>query len=381
MSVQLQRFCVEGLYGAYSYDVALTDNRLILVGENGTGKSTLASLFFFFLSAQWERLAEFDFRTIQVAIDGEELELKSEDLQNWTQKPSMDVLRHGPPLTFKEYIQKLANHFQEDSDIHLLKSQSTEKALNAIKNRVFGAQYLFLPTYRRIEQSLHKLSAGTRERSSAGYLSSRRGENSLELIEFGMEDVKRHIKEHLEGLKENLRSELNALTGRYLRDVIRGSYKDVSLNMAHLEPRFIATLFEQMDDSILLPADKDLLKKVVAKFREKETIHPEDRVVAHFLSQLIELHQAQAENERSVRKFVAVCNHYLVNKELVYDNSKFQVSVISRESEGREYEWDVLSSGEKQIISLFSHLYLAAPFRSLWRCCHDVFGAIESGAR
>lgn len=41
MSGILSRFRIEALHNSYTIDVTIKDNKLILIGENGTGKSTL----------------------------------------------------------------------------------------------------------------------------------------------------------------------------------------------------------------------------------------------------------------------------------------------------------------------------------------------------
>lgn len=48
MAVELTRFRILGLHGRRNLDVSIADNRLILVGENGTGKSTFATLVYYF---------------------------------------------------------------------------------------------------------------------------------------------------------------------------------------------------------------------------------------------------------------------------------------------------------------------------------------------
>ena len=48
MAFQLERFRITGLHGVRTVDISITDNKLILVGENGTGKTTIANLICFF---------------------------------------------------------------------------------------------------------------------------------------------------------------------------------------------------------------------------------------------------------------------------------------------------------------------------------------------
>ena len=46
MSQTLSSFCVTGLHNSRTIDVRLEDGRLVLIGENGTGKSTFANLIY-----------------------------------------------------------------------------------------------------------------------------------------------------------------------------------------------------------------------------------------------------------------------------------------------------------------------------------------------
>ena len=42
MTGRLTRFKIIKLHGSQTFDVLVEDNRLIIVGENGTGKSTVS---------------------------------------------------------------------------------------------------------------------------------------------------------------------------------------------------------------------------------------------------------------------------------------------------------------------------------------------------
>ena len=79
-SPNISRFRVEGLFGRRNVDLALSDNRLIIVGENGSGKSTVVNMLYYFVTAQWDRLRKMRFTKLAVDIDGETLEIESEQL-------------------------------------------------------------------------------------------------------------------------------------------------------------------------------------------------------------------------------------------------------------------------------------------------------------
>ncbi len=46
MQIPLTRFRIEGLHNQRNIDITMKDNKLILVGENGLGKSTVANFIF-----------------------------------------------------------------------------------------------------------------------------------------------------------------------------------------------------------------------------------------------------------------------------------------------------------------------------------------------
>ena len=58
MPVQLTRVTITALFGVYDIDVEISDNTMVIVGENGTGKSTLISLIYYALTASgpdWQK--------------------------------------------------------------------------------------------------------------------------------------------------------------------------------------------------------------------------------------------------------------------------------------------------------------------------------------
>lgn len=74
-------------------------------------------------------------------------------------------------------------------------------------------------------------------------------------------------------------------------------------------------------------------------------------------SKLARIHQSLADAEAAVESFVRVCNGYLVGKAIVFDDRKYAIEV-RHDAGGDPLELRHLSSGEKQIVSLFTHVYL-----------------------
>ena len=80
MNGMLNRFCVTGLHGNKNIDATIRDNTLILVGENGSGKTTFLRILFHFLSGRWFALSQFKFREVTDKVGNETITLTSEAL-------------------------------------------------------------------------------------------------------------------------------------------------------------------------------------------------------------------------------------------------------------------------------------------------------------
>lgn len=80
MDSTLERFRIIGLHGYKTIDVAIYDNTLVLVGENGSGKTTFLRILFHFLSGRWLSLVQFRFDAIVATICGAEYRVSHEEI-------------------------------------------------------------------------------------------------------------------------------------------------------------------------------------------------------------------------------------------------------------------------------------------------------------
>lgn len=401
MSLKLERFRIEGLHGVRTADISFDDNRLILVGENGTGKSTVANIIYFFLTRQWFRLFSYRFDSVSMTLNGQNFQISShkllkgiEALSSETSVPLLRQFRrqayafsrakgkYAPASLFlgtedvSELISnlKIALDMDEDEVLHfLMQSVIEEERLPEIHEIVTGIdkiveeQVLYLPTYRRIERELEYIFPQIDLTEADQYRKQRRSrrgshrEPYLELVEFGMQDVDRTLNSTMEYLKEVLRQSLNRLTGDYLREVIQEQYEETDLSaLAGLEKETLDEVLDRVGENLLSINDKSTLRRLIRDIDTKEQLNDRQKIIAHFFLKLLDLHRQQEKNESSVQSFIEVCNKYLSGKAIQYDSSQYEISILQTEAvKDEELELQMLSSGEKQIVSLFSHIYLS----------------------
>ena len=403
-SPTISRFRVEGLFGRLNVDLALSDNRLIIVGENGSGKSTVVNMLYYFVTAQWDRLRKMRFTKLAVDIDGETLDVESEQLGGLdSESDVVDKLARGferrigiyrarsmikdilssplenytmhdrilfyadryrmPPHLFGELVETLEMQERNAPNEYVLELSTK------IKEKM-NCQVLFLPTYRRIERELQAILPDLSINRDLRYRHhSRRPQQSemafVELVEFGMGDVEESFRETMQQLDRKFRADLSQLTGDYLKDIIQS--KHLPGKTDHLfdpdTPKIVDDILGRMDDNILPKEEREKLKTLIRTVRDKQDITDKQRVVLHFVSKLIRIHGKQKKREERVTRLVDICNKYLSGKELYFDPKQFQIYLQRREpyAEGgteKIYPSD-LSSGEKQIVSLFTHIYLS----------------------
>ena len=382
---RITKFKISKLHGYKNFDLTLKDNTLILVGENGVGKTTVLRLLFFILSGQWSALAQFKFEEISIEIDGKEHLVKYDLIEKNIKQIDRKILRRFPPSVRERFVQALEHNEgrmvtpelemlcrRYDVPLHFVMREmdmferSELEENNELKNilgkirKSLNSQLLYLPTYRRIEQELGLIIKDYEESDSRikrRYAKKERNSDFVELIEFGMKDVFDAIENEQEALKDFARENLNELTLRYLGDVVDKKYSEVDVEEIKNETEdTILSVLDRIHESILNEDHKAHLFDRINDVRKEGTLDEHARVVCHYFLKLLKFHEELRQKESRISSFCNVCNEYMVDKEFKYDASEFKFTITDVQ---RPVELRHLSSGEKQIVSLFSHLYLS----------------------
>lgn len=375
---------VFGLFGYKDIFVNFEAPVKIVAAENGAGKTTLLNIIHALLSGRVDRLEAIDFERIEWRFfdSDQTLILPKAELRDgfnsveardwWKLSPSARrfhssltfeeaselayVLRSGRPLDsplFDRAWRK--NPYSKDELKHFISTFAARiqvsPALDALRSKIStcmsGHSVLYLPTYRRIEADLVDYVKEDDESKS-----------SDRLIYFGLGDVQRKLSE---------------LTERIRTDTFKG-YLEINA-------RTLDALLSEDDSAsgqIALPSSLDLQvielilnrightsSSLIARLRHLHTtntlMNPEHRVLRGYLENISQLYKKQQTSEESLQRFTEVVNRYWADssdpKEFAYDKLQATVTLKNRIN-NKPIPLNALSSGEKQIVSIFSRLYL-----------------------
>jgi len=387
----IKKFKITGLFGFRNVDIDFDDNVKILIGENGFGKTTILNSLYYLLNKKYTKLSNIEFETMELNFEKEEkiqftkFELESYinyiESNNNNRRMPLSVLKHLETLDLSEFINNDDIHeekiidFIKNSEIrHFAPMQIMVREiskyikdypsfdvfdrLEKIRNTL-NFSILYLPTYRRVEEDLKNLGS-FKERiihRNDGRSYYRELEEDLEvtddtLIHFGMEDVRKKIITVEQEIEKSTITGFSKLTGQMLSLFLNGFRKIQDSEIEELDENTIKIILHRVGDNIP-QKDKDGILKLLkdkAKLKEKKDL-------VSFIFKLIDIYNEHKHLDDKIKNFRDVCNEYLVDKQFRYDESSVDLDIY-RNGTDEKVEINKLSSGEKQIISIFSKIYL-----------------------
>jgi predicted ATP-dependent endonuclease of OLD family len=384
-SNKIKSFSVYGLFGTDDVHIPFNDDVKILIGENGLGKTHILNIFYYTLTKNFYRLQEFSFKKLVLEFyDLNIIEISKETISMFYK----DIFKNPIIEEFIEengfaQFEKIRNKFYGSSknsrskfeeeleynprfrsykfrrvirvleDLEMGKdfyrtNLFTQGFENKITSSLGNNDVMYFPTYRRVEEDLHNLGYDEDEILSQ--------ENNL--IQFGMDDVQKRFNEIESTIDKSIKDGFSNFSTELVNQFFKDDKTENSQNkdfLENIDEKDIEILLSRIGNKIS-DIKKDNIKEMVLN---KEA-QPDDPSLNLLLRKLIENYSTQKELDNSVKAFRDICNKYLVNKKIFYDESAIKIYVKSdRNKLEPEIKLNMLSSGEKQIISMFSKIYLS----------------------
>lgn len=393
-----------GLFGRYNIEIPFEKQVNIFIGENGLGKTTILNCIYFVLEKKFSRLANIQFSEINIKFKkGEktytisradiikyerskrgnsykymlERELYANDIIENMLIYLDEYVINGELTNNLDYIafelarkmdipvslarKKLLHYIDDRGDI-IDKNKPKGNRNNVIElikaiSENVTHRIIYLPTYRRIEDDFASLNLRNEELNKAELL-----------IRFGMSDVQSSINRILDKIRSLAMKGFTEMTGILLKQYSDGKnpleYTNKQIQSRNIEPETVKIVLDRVGKEI----EESYKKKISNLVISGEILKPDYLYLLDLINKLIDNYELQKAYDDRIKKFSDTCNKYLNDKHFIYNQSTLNLDIFldnEFDSYKNVIQLTQLSSGEKQIVSLFSKLYLESDDRSI----------------
>lgn len=420
MPALVESFAITGLYGYRSISLSSDYAATVLIAKNGSGKTTLLGALDAFLRCQFSRLRDLEFSEITCKLRGinEELVIKKSDVREFVDVgPSSALASYAvtidvtPSALFRfimeEYgdtklshtdliedpiysaILKRSGYSRNQTNIacEQLKSEvldineNIRRIYPLVKSVMSDIDVVYLPTYRRIELPLIEEARdlnGRRRRPKFRFAG-----NSLFTadIQFGLKDISERLSELNQSILVESNQGYRQFSANIINELIDGTFDKEDSSAKDIPNKeeltlFFARLKDYRNPRSFSPVSVPNIDKI---YNGQGITWESNKFLRYFLGQLSTVIAATRDIERRVEDFISSCNRYLSteniaspgefgvdllhtspnleDKVLRFNRQNLKVHVESVPT-GRKISIDALSSGEKQMVSLFAKLFL-----------------------
>ena len=392
-NINIEYFEIIGLFGRYTIHMPFSNKVNIYIGENGLGKTTILNCVYYVLGKKFARLANIPFEEIHIKFrEGSAYSITKADVRDYSKRndvykryrygigsskftdnmiehffnmneevnpgsiSSINQISHElsqrleiPPSYARELVYEYINE-KDSPHIGSVRRKGNKKNVEILNKAIsdnISQHIIYLPTYRRIEDDFASLHIQSEELNSTELL-----------IRFGMSDVRKSMDTLLQKIRLSAMESFTSMTGILLKQYTEGidpkeeMYKNKMLD--NIDVNTIEIVLDRVGDEI----EETNKKEIIDLIRSGEIQSEKYFYLLNFINKLVDNYDAQKENDDRIKKFADTCNKYLIDKHFYYDQSKLDLNIHLDTVEGEVISLAQLSSGEKQIVSLFSKLYL-----------------------
>ena len=376
----INKFIIHGLWEEKDIELDFENNRLILVGENGSGKTTVLRILYAFLSSRIDILKKENFKSIELHYNNTTIKKSKEEIDKledavikidseFIKKIPMSIRRRligifppmqeGKPIKFEQFVNILDEYFNDrDKDIILDYIYRSEYNILGLEIEDI---INYFPTYRLFEKELYDYDKYILNDNYTNYYFREdklsKGKKSMEIIENGMHRLENYINDYMRKIKMKADDSATKLNYQSFKGILREehkNYKGENININEMEK-----VFNSVNADILSEEEKNDIKEKLKNIIEQNKDNNEyDNIVLYFYNKLYDRYKEIKNDEKDILGYFEICNKYLNNKKLVYMEEEFRYKIIVDNKEDVEITLSDLSSGEKQIILIFAYLYL-----------------------
>lgn len=398
--ISIKNFQIIKLFGHKDICISFKNPTQIYIGENGMGKTTLLNSLYYLLSLKWEELTKIPFETVSIELNKKKYDFHHIDIEAYIKHS--DTSRHSG---FSQYLSDSLKETDIDNIKGILKGTKTIEKMHAVRNYLISKGFvisastrfiydsvvemlsnrqnfqlfedytskikeecpdlLFFPTYRRIERNISSILSNlinsyNNERPISRLLREEIDElsQSSDKIHYGMQDIDKKINEICEKIRTISREKLDALSIDILKTEIRGEYLMERREFSNEDINKLKLILNRQHIGL----EDEERERIWTLLDERKIYDGNHKELLYLLGKLLVIYDSYEEFDKAIKEFSKTCNNYLFEKKFVFDESSLRLKLFrdleNIEENDEEIALDKLSSGEKQIISLFAEVYL-----------------------
>ncbi|MFJ4194670.1 AAA family ATPase [Pseudomonas sp. NPDC089534] len=414
----VESFEIHGLYGYRSIGMSSSYAATILIAKNGSGKTTLLSAMDAFLRRQFVRLNDlvFDKIVCKLSTFAEPLELTRADLNDFVNASVRAELIAGARKLGVEEVElfnflegeyssgsfaavydsssklfssivRASNYSSRDAvefcqkirESYYCSTPNLSKLWTVLTETFKNVDIIYLPTYRRIELPIYDddVEGQSPRRPKPNIRIPERGLFSGN-IQFGLGDISERLRELNQSMLMESNASYREISANIINDLLDGSFERHSTNTEHLPERDELQLFfsRLKDVRNRIGPYGDVSIPDIDKVYNRQADTESNKFLFYFLGKLNATIQSTRKIEGIVEAFIDSCNKYLSSQDPSTETSS--EAFIDRRVDGkvlclnrrnltvhveslplrRKIKLNALSSGEKQMISLFAKMFL-----------------------
>jgi len=367
------------------------NNILILIGENGFGKTTILNAINYTIQGCYKELLSIKFDKIRIVIGNETFEFEYSQLREYYQAINNDddrsilvdfLKKNIEPSDFELLLKRVEQDepLQENLENEIFTQLSDTKLKKEIskylarerrfgvfaslrkKIKSFGYKFMYEPTYRRVEVNLSEEEINERIERRRNLIYGRHFDEenqsyAMKVIKFGMNDVNSLIKKVTNEIRESSLRGFAKVSGEMIRQLINVRPTE-DTQPINLDKDSLKIILDRTGNN-LTPEEKDRCIQQIESGKNKKSPY-----LNYFLRQLYDVYESLKQYDIAIKKFIDVCNKYLVDKKFVYDEGQVDIKIyrcldgVPDINDAKVVNLEQLSSGEKQIVSIFAQTYL-----------------------
>lgn len=392
MNNTIQKFEIQGLFGYKDIGISFNDNVMIVIGENGFGKTSILNALSFTLQGEWKLLSNICFDSISITISDIQFAFTKKSLKEYCEhlermkdddgKDVSDFVKDN--IGEKEYneIEEIVSEGRKREFFNLIGNHPLLKSIpgNILFNAIFmryerekifkvfgaitqkvkelGCDILYLPTYRRVEVGLDSLQIPRKRNPRFRYEDEDNPISDFNhtMIRFGMGDVQSKIANITKTISQSFVTGYAEASGDMIRQLLKGEHQEH--HELTCDRRQMQIVLARIGNSLTTEEKEHILSMVDSQ--SKDLL--DNNYLVYFLEQLLAVYKKQEKYDSAIKSFCKVCNKYLHEKEFIFDESNVTLRIYRKFQDGIHLndvvQLNQLSSGEKQIVSIFSRIYL-----------------------